>query len=119
VDFAHRVYFCVLCDSSLSSKCSSTQHKLVGFCVTNCRLFLYGIRIPVLDVLYEVKTELKGMPCLDDTSGLPSPLPFAAIKPFIGLFLKFRIGFHYKKISSRVLFVKIGSETFNITEWWK
>jgi len=23
------------------------QHKLVGFCIINCRLFLYGIRIQV------------------------------------------------------------------------
>jgi hypothetical protein len=83
------------------------QHKLVGFCIINCRLFLYGIRIPGLDVLYEVKTELKGMPCVDNASVLRSSLPFVAIKPFIGLFVKFRIGFHYKKISSRVLFVKL------------
>jgi len=50
------------------------QHKLVGFCIINCRLFLYGVRIPGLDVLYKVKTELKGMPCVDNTSGLSSPL---------------------------------------------
>jgi len=74
------------------------QHKLVGFCIINCKLFLYGIRIQILDVLYEVKTVLKRMPCVDNTSGLCSFLPFAAFKSIIGLFIKFRIGLHIKKI---------------------
>jgi hypothetical protein len=114
VDFVHRVYFYVLCDFSLSSKCSPMQHELVGFCIINCGLFLYGIRIPVLDVLYDVKTELKGMPRVDNTSGLRSPLSFTVIKNSIGLFMKFRIWFLYKKISRRILFVKIGSMTFKL-----
>ena len=114
MNFAHLVYFSVLCDSSLSSKCSSMQHKLLDFCIINCRLFLYGIRIPVLDVLYEVKTVLKGMPCVDNTPGLRSSPPFAAIKPFVGLVMKFHIGLRFKKISSRIWFVKIGSVTFKL-----